>query len=180
MRIHHVVMAKRPASQDWSGTPESALSLLRAEYSYRVHAPARLGGAPLRRRPGHAFWLRSIPGDDARKLGVLCAAAPAELRERIKEAFSEVLSPEQAAEMRGVCDGTEYAFEVTVAGAEGLVARDMVILDSADGEGRRVLAYCRQVPADKEGAAALRDAIEREAYEAGAEQVTVTFRQEAA
>ncbi|MGK3995056.1 hypothetical protein [Sorangium sp. So ce1024] len=173
-------MPRRPASADWPGTPASALALLRAEYSYRLHAPARVGGAPLRRRAAHAAALRSIPGSYARQLGVLCAAAPAELRAAIKAAFGEVLSAEEAATMRGVADGTEYAFEVTVAGAEGLVPRDMVILDSADGEGRRVLAYCRLVPTDREGAAALRDAIEREAYEAGAEQVTVTFRKEAA
>lgn len=170
-------MPRRPAAQDWTGTPASALALLRAELSYLRAAPAaRLLGLPLRRRPAHAYWLRSIPGDHARQLGVLCAAAPAELRAAIKAAFGEVLSAEEAATMRGVADGTEYAFEVTVAGAEGLVPRDMVILDSADGEGRRVLAYCRLVPTDREGAAALRDAIEREAYEAGAEDVRVTVR----
>lgn len=170
-------MPRRPAAQDWIGTPASALALLRAELSYLRAAPAaRLLGLDLQRHPVHARWLRSIPGDYATRLGVLCAAAPAELRERIKAAFSEVLSAELAATMRGVADGTEYAFEVTVAGAEGLVSRDMVILDSADAEGRRVLAYCRRAPADRQGAEELRERIEREAWDAGAESVSVRVR----
>ncbi len=170
-------MAKRPASQDWLGTPDQALALLRVELSYLLAAPSmRLLGTELRRHPVHARWLRAIPGVYARKLGVLCAASPAEKRAAIKEAFSAILPPADAATMRGVADGTEYAFEVSISGAEGLVARDMVILDSADSEGRRVLAYCRRVPADRRGAEDLREQLEREAWEAGAESVSVRVR----
>lgn len=170
-------MPRRPAAQDWIGTPQQALALLRVELSYLLAAPSmRLLGAELRRHPVHARWLRAIPGAYARKLGVLCAAAPAELRERIKRAFSEVLSPEQAAEMRGVCDGTEYSFEVEVRGAEGFYPADQVILDASGGDGVRRLAYCRRVPADRQGAEELREQIEREAYEAGAELVSVRVR----
>ncbi|XXX79204.1 hypothetical protein WMF30_10560 [Sorangium sp. So ce134] len=169
-------MPRRPASQDWPGSPASALSLLRAELSFLRAVPARLSGAAVERTAAHAFWLDRIPGDYARKLGVLCAAAPAELRERVKAAFSEVLSPEDAATMRGVADGTEYAFEVELRGAPGFYPADEVTLDSAGGDGVRRLAYCRRVPADRESAQALREQIEREAYAAGAELVRVTVR----
>ena len=170
-------MPRRPASSDWPGTPQQALALLRVELSYLLAAPAmRLLGAELRRHPVHAYWLRSIPGSDARKLGVLCAAAPAEKRAAIKAAFSAVLSAVDAATMRGTADGTEYAFEIRVSGAEGFYPADQVILDSAGGDGVRRLAYCRKVPADRQGAEELREAIEREAYEAGAELVSVTVR----
>ncbi|WP_438029070.1 hypothetical protein [Sorangium sp. So ce233] len=170
-------MPRRPAAQDWIGTPTSALALLRAELSYLRAAPAaRLLGLDLQRRPAHAYWLRSIPGDHARQLGVLCAASPESSRAAIKDAFSAILPAEQAATMRGVADGTEFAFDVEVAGAPGFYPADEVILDSAGSDGVRRLAYCRRVPADRESAQALRDAIEREAYEAGAESVRVTVR----
>ena len=170
-------MPRRPESADWSGTPEQALALLRVELSYLLAAPLALStGRRLVRREAHARWLRSIPGSDARKLGVLCAAAPAEKRSAIKAAFSQVLSTADAATTRGVADGTEYAFEVRVSGAEGFYPADEVILDSADGDGVRRLAYCRRVPADRQGAEELAEQIEREAYEAGAELVSVTVR----
>ncbi|WP_437310044.1 hypothetical protein [Sorangium sp. So ce388] len=170
-------MPRRPAAQDWIGTPTQALSLLRVELSYLLAAPSmRLLGTELRRHPVHARWLRSIPGSYARRLGVLCAAAPEQSRAAIKRAFSEVLSAEQAAEMRGVADGTEYAFDVEVAGAEGFCPGDQVILDSAGSDGVRRLAYCRRVPADRQGAEELREQIEREAWDAGAESVSVRVR----
>jgi hypothetical protein len=78
--------------------------------------------------------------------------------------------------MRGVADGTEYAFEVTVSGAEGFYPADHVILDGSDASGVRRLAYCRRVPADRQGAEELRAQIEQEAYEAGAERVDVRVR----
>jgi hypothetical protein len=124
-------MPRRPASADWLGTPEQALKLLRVEYSYLTAAPAaRLCGRPISRHIAHVRALRSIPGSYARRLGVLCAAAPESSRRAIKEAFSALLSPADAAEMRGTADGTEYAFEVTVSGAEGFYPADQVILDS--------------------------------------------------
>jgi hypothetical protein len=170
-------MTKRPASADWLGTTEQALRLLRVEYSFLTAAPAaRLCGRPICRHISHVRALRSIPGSYARKLGVLCSAAPAEKRAAIKEAFSAILPAADAATMRGVADGTEYAFEVTVRGANQLVPRDEVILDSSDGSGRRVLAYCRRVPADRQGAEDLREQIEREAWDAGAEHVDVRVR----
>jgi hypothetical protein len=78
--------------------------------------------------------------------------------------------------MRGVADGTEYAFEVTVSGADGFYPADQVILDSAGGDGVRRLAYCRRVPADRQGAEELREQLEREAWDAGAEHVDVRVR----
>jgi hypothetical protein len=170
-------MAKRPASADWSGTPQQALALLRVELSYLLAVPAMLLlGTELKRHPVHARWLRSIPGSDARKLGVLCAAAPAEKRAAVKAAFSQVLSAVDAATMRGVCDGTEYAIEVRVSGADGFYPSDEVILDSSGGDGVRRLAYCRRVPADRQGAEEIRGLIEQEAWEAGADAVQVTVR----
>jgi hypothetical protein len=170
-------MPRRPASQDWLGTPEQALKLLRVEYSYLLAAPAaRLCGRPICRHIAHVRALRSIPGSYARRLGVLCAAAPAEKRAAIKAAFSELLPAADAATMRGVADGTEYAFEVTVSGADGFYPADQVILDSAGGDGVRRLAYCRRVPADRQGAEELREQLEREAWDAGAEHVDVRVR----
>jgi hypothetical protein len=170
-------MPRRPAAQDWIGTPAQALALLRVELSYLLAAPAmRLLGTELRRHAVHARWLRSIPGSYPRKLGVLCAAAPEGSRRAIKRAFSEVLTQEQAAEMRGVADGTEYAFEVEVHGAPGFYPADQVILDSSGSDGVRRLAYCRKVPADRQGAEELCEQLKREAWDAGAESVSVRVR----
>jgi hypothetical protein len=51
-----------------------------------------------------------------------------------------------------------------------------VYLDSSDGRGHRVLAFCRRTWADRRGAEELQAQIEREALAAGAEDVQVRVR----
>lgn len=150
----------KSASQFWNGTPNQALTVLRAEYSYiPARAAAHLGSGSLSRLDWHAAALRGLPGSYGMRLGILLAAAPETHRTRVAEAFSAVLPVETAAEMRGVAAGTWYGF--------------VVVVDDGEPQQRELLC-------DERGARELAEKAQTEAIAAGAVDVSVKFYRMAA
>lgn len=148
------------AAQFWNGTPDQALAILRAEFSYiHAHAAAALGSGSLSRHDWHTRAMRPLPGSYGMKLGVLLAAAPETSRARAAEAFSGVLPVEVSAEMRGVAAGTWYGFVVAV--------------DDREPEQREMLC-------DERGAREIAEQAEIAAIAAGAVDVRVRFYKMAA
>ena len=148
------------AAKFWNGTPDQALALLRAEYSFiYARAAAHLGGGSVVRTDAHERALRRVPGAYGMQLGILIAAAPVERRTKIAEAFSSVLPVETAAEMRGVAAGTWY----------GIVA----VIDGEPQPAREILC-------DERGARELAAKAEQDALAAGAADVSVKFYRMAA